>query len=319
MSQSDWYSNAMPAQDPHLLQFNLIPMNMIRHSKIGPKSIRWSANEANDQFDIQLSNSAPSSPVTSAASSLISLSPASPPFAPSPSSVMDNFDMNSAFSFVSSVDDHSKPIDHQRWPMQKRNPSQTIGSEANNIGINHSELPNKIGSTNPQQFQSNLLSTTIQSMLRKKQLMQRRAAVMAAAAAINPIKSSAQTIDKSLEGLSHQHPSTGHKQEQQQSYQSQRALTMNLAEAIANYRNAQQQQKQSDRLNGVSGLLLHSPSATSGLQMNSDSTQPIGATRRGGWRRVSKTTSFLGNNVSDCIQKCVLQGVLHPVQCHSLC
>lgn len=41
--------------------------------------------------------------------------------------------------------------------------------------------------------------------------------------------------------------------------------------------------------------------------------------RKNKWNRVSKSTSFLGNNVSDCIKNCVSQGILHPVQCHSLC
>jgi hypothetical protein len=169
-----------------------------------------------------------------------------------------------------------------------------------------------------QQYQSNLLGNSLQSMMRKQQLLQRRAAVMAAAAAINPPKS--QYVDRGFEQQqkqSHLHdvqqePS---QQDQQKTYKEQRALTLNLAEAIANYRNAQQQHF--EPANG--GSMLHSQSATSGLQTNSDSMRPIGAMRRGGWRRVSKTTSFLGNNVSDCIQKCVLQGVLHPVQCHSLC
>lgn len=41
--------------------------------------------------------------------------------------------------------------------------------------------------------------------------------------------------------------------------------------------------------------------------------------RKNKLNRVSKSAKLLGNNVSDCIKNCVSQGILHPVQCHSLC
>ena len=57
-----------------------------------------------------------------------------------------------------------------------------------------------------------------------------------------------------------------------------------------------------------------------GLSKSSSSSALTSPLRKDKWNRVSKSAgSFRRSNVSDCIKSCVNQGILHPVQCHSLC
>lgn len=66
--------------------------------------------------------------------------------------------------------------------------------------------------------------------------------------------------------------------------------------------------------------LLASQSLTKSSSTSSNSIINPSSPKKNKWiNRVSKSTSFRGNNVSDCIKNCVNQGILHPVQCHSLC
>lgn len=67
--------------------------------------------------------------------------------------------------------------------------------------------------------------------------------------------------------------------------------------------------------NGGSYLPVIEPSQTGGPSKPSS-----GLLRKNKWNRQTKSAgSFRRSNVSDCIKNCVSQGILHPVQCHSLC
>lgn len=66
-------------------------------------------------------------------------------------------------------------------------------------------------------------------------------------------------------------------------------------------------------------VIEQSQSLTKSRSSTLKTNAPTTLRKNNKWNRVSKSTSFLGNNVSDCIKNCVSQGILHPVQCHSLC